>query len=92
MYDDNGTKAMISLVNRARARAARILAHIYFCGTLHNDDVKSQNFRFWRQRENAEKNLSFFIFSLKPLVPIYFLGYFAHIVGHERDGIIAKDL
>ena len=33
----------------------------------------------------------FSLCTLKLLVPIYFLGYFALIVGRERDGIIAED-
>ena len=41
-------------------------------GPLHNDDVKSPNLRFCRQRKHATENPSFSVFTLKPLVPIYF--------------------
>ena len=44
----------------------------FSCCTLHNNDVKSPNLRFWRQRERTNATLSFSIFTLKPLVPIYF--------------------
>ena len=36
----------------------------YVCGPLYNDDVKSPDLRFWRQREHATKNLSFSIYTL----------------------------
>ena len=48
----------------------------YFCGSRHNNDVKSPSL------SRCE-----LFFSLKPLVP-----RLIHIVGRERDGIIAEDL
>ena len=64
----------ISLVKRGK----RIVLHVlcstdfskYVCDPLHNDDVKSPNFD-----DNVSiltENLLFSVFTLKPLVPIYF--------------------
>ena len=40
-----------------------------FWRSLPNDDVKFSYLRFWRQRELAAVNLSFFAFKWKPFVP-----------------------
>ena len=54
------------------------------CGTLHNNDVKSPNLRIFESIilyfyfETARTNL--------------FLGYFAHIVRREGDGLTARNL
>ena len=64
----------------------------YFWGPLHNNDVKSPNSRFWRQREHATVNLSFLSFHSEISRTNSFLGYFTDNVRREQDGIIAKDL
>ena len=46
------------------------MRHTFFCCTLHNNNVKSLHLRFSRQRERTNANLSFYVFTLKPLVEI----------------------
>ena len=42
----------------------------FFCRTSQNNNVKSPNFRFWRQRKNITIKKSFSVLTLKPFVPI----------------------
>ena len=95
MQHANTTITSISLDKRGKL----IVLDVRLCGThsstyftLHIDDVKWPNLRFWAHREHTNVNLLFFFFTLKPLVSILFLGHFAQIVRRKRDGIIAKDV
>ena len=54
---------------RHKARIARISEH-FFCRTPQNNNAKSPNFRFRRQRKHITMNYSFSIFTLKPFIPI----------------------
>ena len=42
----------------------------FLCRTPKNINVKSPNFRFWRQREHITMKRSFFVLTLKPFVSI----------------------
>ena len=65
---------------------------MYFCGFLHNNNVKSPNLRFWRQRKRTNFE-SFILYSTCEAPRTNrFLGYFAHIVRRWRDGLISKNL
>ena len=41
------------------------------CRTPQNNNVKSPNFRFWRQREHITMEKSFSVLTLKPFAPIH---------------------
>ena len=99
-------KSMIWLVewesNRA-ARAARFLVQPWldwpvpsfnygamFWRSLPNDDVKLSYLRFWRQRELAAVNLSFFAITWKPFLPSRRKCSSPIFVQRDQHGIIAK--
>ena len=42
----------------------------FFCRTPQNNNLKSPNFRFLRQREHKTMNQSFSVLTLRPFVPI----------------------
>ena len=43
----------------------------FLCRTPQNNNVKSPNIRFWRQREHLKMKKSFSVLTLKPFVPIH---------------------
>ena len=59
-------KARISLVKKEKI----IKKSVHFCRFAQNSNVKSPNFRFWRQREHLTINHWSSIFTLKPFVVI----------------------
>ena len=67
-FDDGNVNDNEWKKNNRAARAARFLEQC-FGRSLPNDDLKFSYLRFWRQRELAGVNLSFFAFTWKPFLP-----------------------